>query len=88
MLTWKYENTFQVTDAEVEEAARIANAHDFIELLESGYDTLLGPDGVALSGEKPAFRPGPRESESHRWSKAANRNCSCYRDESTNSSTR
>lgn len=38
------------TDEEVEEAARIANAHDFIMSLTSGYDTLVGDRGIKLSG--------------------------------------
>jgi ABC-type multidrug transport system fused ATPase/permease subunit len=35
---------------EVEAAARAAGAHDFIAALPEGYDTWLGPRGVALSG--------------------------------------
>lgn len=35
---------------EVETAARAANAHDFIERLPHGYDTVLGDRGVRLSG--------------------------------------
>ncbi len=35
---------------EIEEAARQANAHDFIAALPEGYDTLVGPRGVKLSG--------------------------------------
>lgn len=38
------------TDAEVEEAARAAAAHDFIMALPQGYDTFLGERGVMLSG--------------------------------------
>ena len=37
------------TDEEVEEAARAANAHDFICQLENGYDTELIQDGANLS---------------------------------------
>lgn len=38
------------TDAEVEAAARAANAHDFIMALPDGYDTDIGQRGVKLSG--------------------------------------
>jgi len=37
------------TDAEVEEAARLANAHTFIKHLPQGYDTVLTGDGGNLS---------------------------------------
>lgn len=38
------------TQAEVEEAARLASAHDFIINLPKGYATLVGERGVKLSG--------------------------------------
>jgi subfamily B ATP-binding cassette protein MsbA len=38
------------TDAEVEAAARAANAHAFIEELPDGYHTILGERGTRLSG--------------------------------------
>lgn len=40
----------QATDREVEEAAKAANCHDFIQALEQGYDTLAGDAGDRLSG--------------------------------------
>jgi subfamily B ATP-binding cassette protein MsbA len=39
-----------LTDQAVEEAARAANAHDFITRLPLGYDTIVGDRGVRLSG--------------------------------------
>lgn len=39
-----------ISQAQVEEAARVANAHDFISRLPQGYDTVIGDRGGRLSG--------------------------------------
>ena len=38
------------TPAQIEAAARAANAHEFIQALPQGYDTILGERGTRLSG--------------------------------------
>ncbi len=38
------------SDEEVERAARLAQAHEFIERLPEGYDTIIGERGITLSG--------------------------------------
>ena len=40
----------EATEEEVHEAARAANAHDFIEDFPEGYETMVGERGVKLSG--------------------------------------
>ena len=40
----------QLTDADVERVARLAQAHEFIELLPEGYETVIGERGITLSG--------------------------------------
>ncbi|OCW56120.1 ABC transporter ATP-binding protein [Hoeflea olei] len=56
---WLFEGTIRdnlryarpsATDAEIEEAARLANAHEFILAQPLGYDTPLGENGANLSG--------------------------------------
>jgi ABC-type multidrug transport system fused ATPase/permease subunit len=37
-------------DAEIIEAAKLANAHDFISAMPHGYDTLVGERGLTVSG--------------------------------------
>ena len=37
-------------DAEVEDIARLAQAHEFVERLPKGYDTIIGERGITLSG--------------------------------------
>jgi len=41
---------YDATDAEVEDAAHRANAHEFIVKLPDGYETTIGERGVKLSG--------------------------------------
>jgi len=38
------------THEEVERAARLAQAHEFVEALPEGYDTVIGERGITLSG--------------------------------------
>jgi subfamily B ATP-binding cassette protein MsbA len=38
------------TDQEIMEAAKAANAHDFIQRVPQGYNTIIGEQGVKLSG--------------------------------------
>ena len=38
------------TDEEIESAARLAQAHEFIAKLPNGYDTVIGERGITLSG--------------------------------------
>ena len=45
-----YGSLQDVTDEQVEAAARAAHAHEFIERLEHGYDTQVGENGLMLSG--------------------------------------
>lgn len=40
----------RATEADIRHAAQIANAHEFIDALPHGYDTLIGERGVKLSG--------------------------------------
>ena len=47
------------TDEEVEAAASLANADDFIRRLPDGYDTEIGGDGGSLSQERGSYCPSP-----------------------------
>jgi ABC-type multidrug transport system fused ATPase/permease subunit len=38
------------SDEEVERASRLAQAHEFVERLPAGYDTVIGERGITLSG--------------------------------------
>lgn len=40
----------EASEAEIEEAARVAFAHDFIKELPKGYDSIVGERGIFLSG--------------------------------------
>ena len=40
----------EATDEEIHDAARLAQAHEFIERLPDGYDTVIGERGITLSG--------------------------------------
>jgi ABC-type multidrug transport system fused ATPase/permease subunit len=40
----------EATQEEIEEAAKLAQAHDFIQEFENGYETVVGERGVTLSG--------------------------------------
>lgn len=39
------------SDAEVEEACRQANAHDFVLGFQEGYDTTVGPKGSQVTSD-------------------------------------
>jgi subfamily B ATP-binding cassette protein MsbA len=45
-----YGTAHRFTSQQVEQAARAANAHEFIVALPNGYDTVLGDRGTRLSG--------------------------------------
>lgn len=45
-----HEDGTPITMSDVVEAAKLANAHEFIEQLPQGYDTVVGPRGDSISG--------------------------------------
>lgn len=45
-----YGRTEQYTRDQIENAARMANAMDFINKMDNGLDTIIGENGVLLSG--------------------------------------
>jgi len=47
------------TLAEIEAAARAANAHEFIERLPAGYQTVIGERGATLSAGSASAFPSP-----------------------------
>jgi ATP-binding cassette, subfamily B (MDR/TAP), member 1 len=49
-LHYEKDMTAQEIRQRVVEAAKLSNAHDFIELFPAGYETSVGTNGVALSG--------------------------------------
>lgn len=49
-LTYGMENEADVEIEEVQRAAKMANAHEFIEELDEGYKSMVGEGGVRLSG--------------------------------------
>jgi ATP-binding cassette subfamily B protein len=40
----------EATDEDVQRAAELAQAHEFVEALPDGYDTVIGERGITLSG--------------------------------------
>lgn len=49
-IRWGANEDTPVTQAQIEAAAKMANAHEFITGLEEGYDTRVGERGTQLSG--------------------------------------
>jgi ABC-type multidrug transport system fused ATPase/permease subunit len=39
-----------INEDRIEEAAKMANAHQFIKMFPQGYDTVVGERGIRLSG--------------------------------------
>ena len=47
-----------VTAQEIHQAARVANAYDFVQAFPKGFDTVVGEKGVLLSGKNKETTPG------------------------------
>ncbi len=45
-----YGELVSCSDEEIQKAAELANAHDFISQMDEGYNTLIGDNGLMLSG--------------------------------------
>ena len=49
-ISFGIEQSREINQEEIINAAKLANAHEFILTFEKGYETLVGEKGVRLSG--------------------------------------
>ena len=54
-------DTSTVTPQQIEDAARKANAYNFVTAFPQGFDTLVGERGLMLSGKKPCLHVGVKK---------------------------